>query len=369
MKRVFLLALAFFIAGCLPFGRVPAGKLPIPGKDNGGAKPPVATVAPAMVFIYQGSPIAKDARGGGGPAIGFDLARFAGLTHAGVPMDQTGEFEAGGRNYIQEKIDSLGVAIIRASETRYDPGRPGNMWGRVNFGKVLLDYSVPDRAGEFISAWRDSLKAPCAGVAFDVEYQILSLSLYPITAEDRALRRTWGYDIGIRGQYITFRCRQIATIYRLLFREAQQKFPECKIAIVYSGYPAVLWGQEGDVAATYGCDWGMMVDPELEWRGEKLPAITHAQVAWHTTTELPAAAVEWVKNAPLKLLHNLQLAPQLESAEGFRAQIANRLSLLRKGAGDGLGLVQLGDQWRIDEPDSLVFQILGQELRSRGFLK
>lgn len=371
MKRLLMLVVALLIAGCSSSSHGPGGNVPLPGDGDASAKPQVPAVAPAVVFVYQGGPVAKDERGGSGPAIGFGLARYAGLTHAGVPMDQTGQFspEEGGRNFIQEIADSLGVVIIRASETRYDPGRPGNMWGRVNFGKVLLDYSAPGQAGEFISAWRDSLKAPCAGVAFDVEYQILSLSLYPITAEDRALGRTWGYDIGIRNQYISFRCRQIATICRLLFQEAQRKFPECKIAVAYSGYGGVLWSQEGDVAATYGCDWEMMANPDLEWRGEKLPPITHAQLAWHTTIELPVAAREWVKHAPapLKALHNIQLAPQLESSEAYQKQIMDRLSLLRPG--DGLGLVQLGDQWRIDKPDSLVFQSLGQVLHNLGFLK
>jgi hypothetical protein len=368
VKRSLLtLALVCLLAGCLSSSRS-SGNAPVPAGDV-SPKPPVPAVGPAIIFVYQGGPLSKDPRGGSGPAIGFDLARYAGLTHAGVPMDQTGQFspEEGGRNYIQELADSLGVAIIRASETRYDPGRPGNMWGRINLGKVLLDYSSPGQAGEFISAWRDSLKAPCSGVAFDAEYSILKLTDYPVTVEDRALAHTWGYDIGIRDQYIEFRCREIATIYRLMFREAQRRFPECKIAVVYSGYPGLLWGQEGDVAATYGCDWEMMADPNLEWRGQKLPPITHAQLAWHTTVELPAAARQWVKHAPLKALHTIQLAPQLESPEAYQKQITDRLSLLRPD--DGLGLVQLGDQWRIDEPDSLVFQSLGQVLRNLGFLK
>lgn len=386
--RMALLAIMAMLitTGCIGALRR-TGTVPTPGNsrtsDSAQQEQPVTfTVPPASIEMYQGSVIALDGRGGGGAPIGLAAAKHAGLTDAYVPMDQTGFFndEGTGRNYIQDIMDSTGARIGRASVTRYDAGRPGNLWGQVNFGKVLMDFQSAADPGEFLGAWADSLKSPIAGVAFDAEYSIMDQTLYPLTAEDRANAALWGYDFSgdvNRDEYIRFRDRQVATWIRLSYHLSQQKFPTSQKLSVFSGYPKLNWSAEGEVSATYGVDWDMMADSTLSWRGITLPAVTHAMLVWNSDVALPQPAREWVATAPFHLLHVLQFAPNYAGdPANWNTLIKDRLSLLRSNKGDGIAIVNLLDgEEGISAPhvfsasDTLLFQALGDTLREHKLIK
>ncbi len=347
-----------------------------------------------MVFYYHKTP-ALDAGGGGGPATGLAAIRRAGVTHQGWSMDSDGQFP--NRNAVQD-IQFAGANIIRTSETRFDPGRPDNFWNRVNFGKILMDFHSIQRPGPFIEAWRAAFKAPATGVAFDAEYGILtSPEWYPLRTEDFSVARTWGYGyqelLAKSPRYVEFRCRQVATVLRLLYLAARTKTmhsgTRIEKAIVFSGYPHLQWSPFGSVQETYACDWEMMQKP-LSWRGTALPPVTHAMCPWNTDVVLPDAAREWVRTTALSVLHVLQLSPTLACDAGgnwlwdnWRAQINDRFSILRPG--DGIGLVNLLDKkFMVDgqerkegknaphvfsQADATLLQIFGEEMRARGFIK
>ncbi|MBI1961133.1 MAG: hypothetical protein HYS45_00340 [Parcubacteria group bacterium] len=298
---------------------------------------------PEVPVLYYHSTPALDERGGAdGEPAGLQHTQLAGVTHQGLAM-----------NYgpsISSRVTAAGMHIIRTEITDVSPGRPGNFWGKVNFGKILTDFRYPDMPGEFIQRWLAALKLPAHGIAFDVEWPIMKPELYPYTAEDAVVAKAWGLEWGDGEpekrtvRFTNFSCKEVATIVRLFFHLAQTAHPTIQWCVVFSGYPRLRWSEYGSVEASYGADFELLTKP-LTWRGLSLPPITHAMCAWNTDVRLPKAARDWVLTAPLPMLHAIQLSRDLAAnPANFAAQIQDRISLLRPRKGDGFGLVNFLDK-------------------------
>ena len=135
-----------------------------------------------MVFNWHGSRAGLDARGGGGAPVGIDDLRRAGVTHVGVPMKNTGDFDH--RNYIVD-LQKAGLKIVRTLDKDFNPGLGGRDLGRLIFG-----WSPRPRAG-FWAEFEAALKGPCDGFAWNMEHPILRLDQYPVTFFDRELALEW----------------------------------------------------------------------------------------------------------------------------------------------------------------------------------
>ena len=301
---------------------------------------------PALVFNWHGYRAGLDAEGKGGAPVGLEDLRVAGITHVGVPQDHTGDF--GHRDYIAD-IEALGIRVVRTVEQRWNAG----LFGR-DLGGIILAWQSADEPGSFFQGYREHLLAPCHGIAWNLEHDILNVEKYPVTEADRELAAIW--DVDIEAEYVAFRCRQFALIFQMYFDVARRKFPECALAIGYSGY-AGLESRGLAVAAAYGADW-VLLGEGLAWRGYVFAPITHAMCAWHTTVELPEEARD--PQHALTVIHTIALSPLLRGDEGFRRQIRDRMALLREG--DGIGTVEhgVGSVW--DGEDGRVHRLLGEEL-------
>ena len=304
--------------------------------------------SPALVFNWHGYRAGLDAEGKGGPPVGLDDLQAAGITHVGVPQDHTGDF--GHRDYIAD-IGALGIRVVRTTEQHWNAG----LFAR-DLGGIILAWNSAEEPGSFFQAYAQNLRAPCHGIAWNLEHDILDQNKYPITAADRELSAIWQVDLADEAGYIAFRCRQFALIFQMYFAVAKRRHPGCDLAIGYSGYAGLENGGL-PVAAAYGADWQELAEAQ-EWRGHVFAPITHAMCAWHTTVELPSEA-----HAPehgLALIHTIALAPALRSDGEFRRQLADRLALLR--AGDGIGTVEhgLGAVW--DAEDGRVHGLMGEVL-------
>ena len=303
---------------------------------------------PELVFNWHGYRAGLDQAGTGGPPVGFQDLQAAGITHVGVPQDHTGDF--GHRDYIAD-IGALGIKVIRTMEQRWNAG----LFGR-DLGGIILAWESAEEPGDFFVAYRDNLRGPCDGIGWNLEHDILSDGKYPVTTADRKLADIWGMDIDGEAGYVAFRGRQFALLFQMYFDIARRQFPECELAIGYSGY-AGLESRGMAVAAAYGVDWGALGEGQV-WRGYEFAPITHAMCAWHTSVELPAAARGFGHGLPV--IHTIALAPALRGDDDFRRQIRDRLGLLR--AGDGIGTVEhgVGPVW--DGEDARVHRLLGEVL-------
>lgn len=303
--------------------------------------------SPMLVFNWHGYRAGLDAEGKGGAPVGLNDLRAAGITHVGVPQDHTGDF--GHRNYIAD-IGALGIRVVRTTEQRWNAG----LFSR-DLGGIILAWQSAAEPGPFFQAYIENLLAPCDGIAWNLEHDILDLEKYPITEADRELAGIWG--MGLAGDaYVAFRGRQFALIFQMYFDAAKRRYPECELAIGYSGY-AGLQSRGVSIAAAYGADW-MRLGEGQQWRGYVFAPITHAMCAWHTTVELPDAAREPQHGLPV--IHTIALAPTLRDDDGLRRQIDDRLALLRDG--DGIGTVEhgIGSVW--DAEDRRVHRLMGEVL-------
>ena len=305
---------------------------------------------PDLVFNWHGYRAGLDQSGQGGPPVGLRDLQAAGITHVGVPQDHTGDF--GHRDYIAD-IGALGIKVIRTMEQRWNAG----LFQR-DLGGIILAWQSAEEPGDFFVAYRDNLRGPCDGIGWNLEHDILSEDKYPVTSGDRRLAVIWGMDIDDEAGYVAFRGRQFALIFQMYFDIARRRFPECKLAIGYSGY-AGLESRGMAVAAAYGVKWGALAKMQV-WRGYAFAPITHAMCAWHTSVELPQAARGFGHGLPV--IHTIALAPTLRSDDDFRRQIRDRLRLLRTG--DGIGTVEhgIGPVW--DGEDVRVHRLLGEVLES-----
>ena len=303
---------------------------------------------PDLVFNWHGYRAGLDQSGQGGPPVGLRDLQAAGITHVGVPQDHTGDF--GHRDYIAD-IGALGIKVIRTMEQRWNAG----LFQR-DLGGIILAWQSAEEPGDFFVAYRDNLRGPCDGIGWNLEHDILSEDKYPVTSGDRRLAVIWGMDIDDEAGYVAFRGRQFALIFQMYFDIARRRFPECKLAIGYSGY-AGLESRGMAVAAAYGVEWGELAKMQV-WRGYEFAPITHAMCAWHTSVELPQAARGFGHGLPV--IHTIALAPTLRSDDDFRRQIRDRLRLLRTG--DGIGTVEhgIGPVW--DGGDARVHRLLGEVL-------
>ena len=301
-----------------------------------------------LVFNWHGYRAGLDKIGAGGPPVGLQDLQAARITHVGVPQDHTGNF--GHRDYITD-IRMLGIKIIRTMEQRWNAGL-----FRRDLGKIIIAWESAEEPGIFFMLYRDNLRGPCDGIGWNLEHDILNKDKYPVTAADRQLAAIWGMDIKDEARYVAFRGRQFALIFQMYFDIARRQFPECKLAIGYSGY-AGLESRGMAVAAAYGVDWRALGEGQV-WRGYEFAPITHAMCAWHTSVELPAAAQEFGHG--LSVIHTIALAPTLREDDDFRRQIRDRLGLLRTG--DGIGTVEhgVGSVW--DGEDARVHRLLGEVL-------
>jgi hypothetical protein len=238
---------------------------------------------------------------------------------------------------------------VRTTERRWNAGLLGG-----DLGGIILAWQSPEEPGVFFVDYADNLLAPCHGIAWNLEHDILDREKYPITAADRELAVLWGVDL--ETGYVAFRCRQFALIFQMYFAAARRRHPECELAIGYSGYEG-LESRGLPIEAAYGADWTLLGEAQA-WREHVFQPITHAMCAWHTTVELPDEAREPQHSLPV--IHTIALAPVLRSDEDFRRQIRDRLVLLREG--DGIGTVEhgIGPVW--DAEDGRVHRLLGAEL-------
>lgn len=314
--------------------------------------PPAPSAQPLLVFNWHGYRAGLDADGMGGVPVGLDDLGAAGVTHVGLPQDHTGDF--GHRNYIAE-IRAQGIRIVRTTEQPWNAGLHGR-----DLGGIILDWESPEQPGLFFAAYARHLQAPCHGIGWNLEHDIVTPGKYPLTDADRKLGHLWSLDLTDPEAYVHFRCRQFALIFQMYFEVARHAHPTCELAIGYSGY-AGLRSRNLPISAAYGCDWSLQAVPQ-EWRGHRFRPITHAMCAWHATAELPPAGR--TPNHPLPILHTIQLAPALErDSAQIRAQIRDRLALLRPG--DGLGAVGYGSGPVWDGEDRRIHRLIGEELRSR----
>jgi len=315
-----------------------------------GLFPSSPSSQPLLVFNWHGYRAGLDVDGMGGIPAGLDDLAAAGITHVGLPQDHTGDF--GHRNYIAD-IRARDIRIVRTTEQRWNAGLHGR-----DLGGIILDWQSSEHPGPFFAAYARHLQAPCDGIGWNLEHDILTPGKYPLTDADRKLARLWHLDLADRETYVHFRCRQFALIFQIYFEVARRAHPTCELAIGYSGY-AGLRSRNLPIDAAYGCDWNLQADPQ-EWRGHRFRPITHAMCAWHATAELPPEGRS--PNHPLPILHTIQLAPILEGDSAqIRAQIRDRLALLRPG--DGLGAVGYGSGPVWDEEDRRIHQLLSEELR------
>ena len=301
-----------------------------------------------MVFNWHGYRAGLDAKGKGGPPVGLHDLRVAGITHVGVPQDHTGDF--GHRDYIAD-IEARGIRVVRTTEQRWNAG----LFGR-DLGGIILAWSSADEPGSFFQGYIENLRAPCHGIAWNLEHDILDPDKYPITEADWALAAIWHVNLADQRGYIAFRCRQFALIFQMYFDAAKRRYPECELAIGYSGY-AGLESRGLPVAAAYGVDWTRLGQAQ-EWRQHTFAPITHAMCAWHATAELPVEARE--PQHALAVIHTIALAPELRADGDFRRQMDDRLALLREG--DGIGTVEhgIGSVW--DTEDARVHRVMGETL-------
>ena len=306
-------------------------------------------IQPALVFNWHGGRAGLDERGAGGPPLGLEDLVAAGVSHVGVPQHNPGDF--GHRNYITQLRD-LDIRIVRTMERRWNAGVDGK-----DLGAIILAWESLENPGPFFEAYRRNLLAPCDGIAWNMEHDILNPAHYPVSAADKELAALWELE-WVNPQeaaYVVFRCRQFALLFQMYFAVARRQFPGCNVAIGYSGYGGLPHSGRS-LQQAYGCDWEMLGTP-LVWRDQRLEPITHAMCAWHPTVALPDSALPPPHGLPL--LHNIQLAPQLNKVmDNYRAQVCDRLKRLRPG--DGFGLVEYGLRPVWDEEDRTMHQMFGQ---------
>lgn len=271
------------------------------------------------------------------PAVGIDDVLISKVRAAGIPIDHTGQ-------YIYEAFTYNMIDAIRTMNEHFNLHQSA-YYPSFNLGKIILDFKNDltlsvSSLGSFFYNFVNAVQSPCQGIALNFEYTVTDKFTYPITMQDTEL----GYyyfqmNTNNETNLINFRCRQFAMIFRIMFHVLKKfKFPNCTDAIVYSGYDGALYDNES-IKKHYGCDFLSLTMP-LYWRSISLPKITHAHCSWHTSIELPKSALDKISNFPVPLLHNIDLAPSLETRENVRAQIANRKSILRSQ--DGLASVEHG---------------------------
>ena len=306
------------------------------------------------IFHYHAYRAGLDHRGGGGRPVGLADLRAARVKRIGIPMDHSGKFEDSpvSRNYISDIRAQTRAKVIRTIGGKWNPGLSKNGY---DLGRILLEWQGPTRPlGYFFKDYVGNVRKPCHGIAWNIEYTVgkkdgtANEDDYPITDDDKILARRWRYDLDRLDGFVAFRCRQFATIFRLLFKILQTTHPRCKEAIVFSEYGNIKGGpNHWTVRERYGCDWAMLADPNLRWRNVRLPAITYAHCG-RSETPLRAQARAWCRDYPLPILHNISIAPKdRPNAAKYRKMIEDRVEIIQTRPGDSFGLVEAkeGELW------------------------
>lgn len=338
MKNGTFLAIAsmFFLCSCGVIGNIP-----FPGQS------PPTYYKPSNVVGWMAGRAALDYRGANthNPVgmKGLDDGRYA---IVGVPNHNRG------CGYVDTLV-AADLKIMRTTETCYDPGKSGNMWGYVDLGRILREFITLDQPGEFLRVYIDSTRFPGHYIGLNVEYNITATypdgeCRYPITMDDYHLAQIWNMNIKSEQGYVKFRCRQFATIIRLMGELAKKKFgDEYNGIIIYGGYGEKFsvfkpWQKSGyttgSLASEYGLDWTMMAQP-MSFNNIQLTPIKYGMCAWFKDVELPIHVQRWVEHAHEKLglhvLHDIQFPGDHETDDGliWRAQIKDRLDNLLPGNG------------------------------------
>ncbi|MBI2050887.1 MAG: hypothetical protein HYT31_03695 [Parcubacteria group bacterium] len=303
------------------------------------------------VFGYHAGRAGLDAAGGtAGPPVGLDDLRKSAYTHVGVPMDHAD-------SYVQTLISVAGVRVIRTMEAQWNPGL-----NKRDLGRIILDFVDVHQPGPFLSTWLINIQEPCHGFAWNLEHDITDASLYPITAADMHLARLWKFNLAVPAQYVAFRCQQFTIIARLMKKLGAAHWGEFTV-IIYSEYG------EG-ARERYGCDWNQLSNPFLKLGAEALPLIDYAHCAYFGGVKLSPEYRNWLASLPengLKVLHNTQLPHPLNTPEGHRGQVADRLGLMANRPGDGFGSCDAeagkGQLHLWDDPDRDVSRAITQGMR------
>src|SRR3989338_2430096 len=229
LRTTAIIALMLALNGCwLP-----------PFLGGGTSKPQAPPVLPAAIVYCESGPYAYGPDGSHeaqAPAYLNELAQSR-TTHPCVAMQSSGDLKY--YNYIQSLKSVPGVrGIIRTTERQWDFGLKKSEADTVNFAGIMLSWHSPQEPGEWVQQYVDALQSEGVGLLFDVEYPIWDTKkAYPHTEDDKELAKVWGYDLDNPNMYIEFRCRQIATIVRLIYLMVKTKYQQYTMCIVYSGYP------------------------------------------------------------------------------------------------------------------------------------
>jgi hypothetical protein len=306
---------------------------------------------PSIVFNWHGGRAGLDARGGGGPAVGLDDLVAAGITHVGVPQNNSGDF--GDHNYIED-MRARDIGIVRTLDKSFNAGL-----GR-DLGAIIISWKSPKDPGEFFAAYARNLQAPCDGIGWNLEHDIMRADKYPLSAADRLVATRWDMKVEDHQSpdYVLFRGRQFALIFQMYYQTARDKHPECRLAIGYSGYEGASYNHL-PLEAAYGCDWSQQGRAQ-QWNGHTFAPITHAMCAWHTTVALGPATLD--RQHPLPVIHTLQLSPSLAQEDNFRARL--HFVAANHRPGDGLGTVEHGARPIWDEGDKMIQHLLGEAVHN-----
>ena len=263
-----------------------------------------------------------------------------------MPQNNTGDF--GTHNYIED-MRRRGIGIVRTTERRFNAGL-----GR-DLGAIIWAWKSPQEPGPFFEEYARNLHAPCDGIGWNLEHDIMRPDKYPLSAADHRLADLWGLTVEDHQStdYVFFRGRQFALVFQMYYSAARRKHPQCRLAIGYSGYAGASYNRL-PLEAAYGCDWRQQATPQT-WNGHTFEPITYAMCAWHTSIDLPPDARR--PNHPLPIIHTLQLAPSLAQEDNFRARL--RFVASHHRPGDGLGTVEHGRRPIWDEGDRQVQHLLG----------
>lgn len=311
------------------------------------------------VFNYHAYRSALTSKGSV-PSVSADCAGLQDLTmgkitHAGVPLHhiETANFI---KNNGQKIVRTMNANFNLINNPPYD------------LGKIILDFKSESsftlsNLGSFFYKFVNEVQSPCDGLAMDFEFFPLDLTMYPKTAKDQEICYYWGTSLATTASTLSMRCRQFATIFRLMIYLLKKfKFPNLETNIVYSGYDGLLYSNQ-DIKTRYGCNVAFLSN-YASWRSIPLPKPDYVQCAWHTTIDLPVNAVDRIFLFPLPIIHNICLSPALHSRENIALQIANRIGLLRSQ--DTIGTVEQGypnyPVYIWNQENKMVCEELGKQL-------
>jgi len=155
--------------------------------------------------------------------------------------------------------------------------------------------------------------------------------------------------------------------FHWLFTALQNRFPSCQTALIYSGYPGILYSGQ-TIQARYGCDYALLHREFRRWWGwpRPLPVACvggiRGVLPGHALDGMPAAC---------PVLHSIATPPDWNAPnveQELRVQIRDRLAWVRRWpAGGGIMLVRSKDgpegaRWLPE--DSLLCRWLGEEIRN-----